>query len=105
MEDNQKYYRSLNHKDWCDLMSTIEVKYNRKRAATQIKKIDSDRAASHSDSDGSVRIPNKKKASTGVLCNNKGPKNKAPKQHGNQRHCVPCKKAGMPEQKYMLHSA
>ena len=39
LEDNQEDYRYLYHKDWCDLLSTIEVKENRKRAAIQIKRI------------------------------------------------------------------
>ena len=39
LEDNKEYYHSLTHEDWCELLYTIEVKYNRKRAATQIKKI------------------------------------------------------------------
>ena len=82
----------MNHEYWFDLLSTIEVKYNRKRAATHIK--NNYRVAYLSDSDGYVRIPRKKKARNGVLRNNKGTNNKAPKNHGTQHHCVLCKKAG-----------
>ena len=34
LDDNQEDYRSLTNKYWCDLLSTIEVKDNRKMAAT-----------------------------------------------------------------------
>ena len=50
LEDNQEDYCSLDHEDWCDLLSTIKAKYNRKRVATQIKMIESARAASNYDS-------------------------------------------------------
>ena len=73
-------------------------------SVTQIKKIESARASSLSDTDESVRIPRKKKARTDVLRSNKSPK-KAHKHHGTQRYCALCKKAGMPERKYILHSA
>ena len=74
LDDHPEDYRYLTYKYWCDLLSTIEVKYERKRPATQIKKINSDRSASLSDSDESVKIPRKKKANTGVLLSNKSPK-------------------------------
>ena len=90
--DNQEDYRSLNHKYWCDLLSTIEVKDIRKRAATQIKKIASSRAAYHYDSYRSVRILRKKKSRNGVILSNKGPNNKVHKHHSTYRHCVICKK-------------
>ena len=35
MEDKDKYYWSMPHKYWCDLMSTMEGKYNRKRDMAQ----------------------------------------------------------------------
>ena len=62
-------------------------------------------AAYLSDSDESSRIPIKKKARTSVMRSNKGLQKKAHKHHGNQRYCMICKKAGMPERKYMLYSA
>ena len=49
--DHPEEYRYLTHEDWCDLMSTINVKDEIKRAAVHIKKITSDRADSLSDSD------------------------------------------------------
>ena len=66
MDDHPEDYSSLTYEYWCDLLSTIEVKYGRKRAAVNIKKIDSDRAASLSDSNEYVRITRRKKAKTGV---------------------------------------
>ena len=86
--DHKEDYRSLTHKGWCDLLSTIHVKYNRKRAATQLNKIASDREASLSDSDKYVRILRKKKARTGALISYKGPQKKSHKYHGTQKICV-----------------
>ena len=105
LEDNQEDYFPLTHEYWCDLLSTIEVKDKRESAATHIKKIYSDRESYISDRNGSVRIPRKKKARTGVLCSNKGTHNKAPKHHSTQRLGVFCNKAGIPEQKYMLYNS
>ena len=104
LEDNQEDYSYLTHEYWCDLFSTIKVKDNRKRSATQIKKIASDRASYLSDNDRFVRIPRKKKSRTGFLRNNKGPNNRAPKHNVTQRYCVLCKKAGNHEKEYMSHS-
>ena len=104
LEDYPEDYHYLNHEDWCDLLSTIEVKDERKRAAVQIKNIASARESSLSDSDKSARNPRKKKASTGVL-RSKTPHKKAHKHHGIQQYCVICKKVGMPERKFMPHSA
>ena len=89
-------YRSLTYEYWCDLLSTIKLKYERERSSAQIKKITSARAASLSDSNDSIRNPRKNKASTGVLCSNASHK-QAHKHHGIQHYCVLCKKAGMPE--------
>ena len=74
-------------------------------AATQIKIIASARAASLSDSDGSVRIPRKKKARTGVLCSNKEPNISAPNHNVTQNYVVLLKKAGIYERKYMSNSS
>ena len=41
LENNQEEYHSLPHEYWCDLLSTIEVKYNSKMSETKIEKIDS----------------------------------------------------------------
>ena len=86
LEDHPEDYHSLNYEDYCDLLSTIKVKYERKRAATQIKKIASAISESLSDSAGSVRILRKKKARTGILRSNKGPQKKVHKHHGTQRY-------------------
>ena len=88
LEDHQEEYRFLTYEDCCELLSTIDVKDKRKRAANQIKKIASARAASISDSDDSVRITIKNKSRTGILSSNKGPQKKVHKHHGTQRHCV-----------------
>ena len=104
LEDHPKYYCSLTYEYWCDLLSTIEVKDERNISSAQIKKFASARADSISDSDKSVSIPRKKKASTGVLRSKKNQK-KAHKHHGIQRYCVLCKKAVIPDQKCMSHSA
>ena len=61
MEYHKENYCSFTHEDWCDLLSTIDFKDNRKRAENQIKKVAAARASSLSDSDRSVRIPRKKK--------------------------------------------
>ena len=74
LDDHQEEYGSLHNEDWCGLLSTIEVKDERKWAEVKTKKIASARAAYLSDSDKSVRIPRKKKAKTGVLCSNQCPK-------------------------------
>ena len=99
LDDYLEDHHSLAHEYWCGLLSTIQVKDVRKRASIQIKKIDSARASSLSDSDISVRIPMKKKArlGAGFLCSNKGPHKKLRNNCGTQRYCVLCKKAGMPE--------
>ena len=94
----------MTYDEWCDLLSTIKVKDERKRAAAQIKKINSDRAASLSDSNDFFMIPRKKKARTGILSSNKGPHKKAHKHHGTQCYCVLFKKAGMSQRKYMACS-
>ena len=103
MDDHPEKYFSLTYEYWCDLLSTIEVEDERKRAAVQIKKIASAKSASLSDSNISVTISRKKKANTCVLRSNKSSKRAYSSHHGMQCHCVLCKKAGMPERKYTLH--
>ena len=93
----------MTHEYWCDILSTIEVKDNRKRAANQIKNIATFRAASHYDSDESVRFVRKNKASTGVQFKRQG--EKMPKHHGTQFYCILFDKAGMYEKNYMLNSS
>ena len=83
LDDNKEDYLYLFHEYWCDFLSIIEVKDNRKRGKTHIKKIASDKSAYISDSDGSIRIPRKKNAILGadVLRSNKRPKNNTPKHN------------------------
>ena len=38
LEDNHEDYLSILNEEWCDLLSTIEVKENSKRAEDQIKR-------------------------------------------------------------------
>ena len=57
LDDYPENYRYLIYEDWCDLLSTFEVKYESKIESVHIKNILYARAASLSDSDKSVRIP------------------------------------------------
>ena len=59
------------------------------------------RATSHYDNNQSIRVPRKKKDRTGVRRKKLG--KEMIKHHSNQNYCVLFKKAGMSEQKYMLH--
>ena len=88
LEGNQEDFHSLDHEDWCDLLSTIEVKDNRKRSATQIKRLASSKLAYNSESDESIRVPHKKRLRTGVLPNRKQKGVNYPKHHGPQRYCM-----------------
>ena len=105
LEDNQEYYRSLAHDNWCDLLSTINVKDNRKMSETQIKSIETSSAASNSDIHESVRLTCKKMVRTGVLPKRKQQEKKTTKYHVIHCYLALCKKAGMPERKYMSHSS
>ena len=49
MDDNPEDYRSLTYEYWCDLLSTIEVQGESKRAAAHINNIASAMAASRND--------------------------------------------------------
>ena len=104
LDDHPEEYCSLTYEYRCNLLSTIEVKYESKRAAVHINKISSAGAASLYDSNNSVRIPNKKKAKTGVLRSNKLPK-KTHRHHGIQFYCVLFKKSGMTDINYTSHSS
>ena len=104
LDDHPEEYCSLTYEYWCDLLSTIEVKYERKREAGHIKKIASDREASLSDSDKSVRVPRRNKSKTGVPNSHKPPRRAHDRHHGEHSYCVLFKKSGIPESKYMSHS-
>ena len=72
MEDKDKDYLSFNHNRWCDLLSTREAKYNRKRSAAQIKRLTSSKAApANFDINATAKVTHKNKESTGVLPPNK----------------------------------
>ena len=104
LDDHPKDYRSLTYEDWCNLLSTIKVKYERKRSAVHIKKISSSRSASLSDSNESVRIPRRKKVKNGVSNSNKPPRRAHDRRNGAHSYCVLWKKSGMHERKYESHS-
>ena len=87
LDDHPEDYRSLTYEDWCDLLSTIEVKH-KKRAAGHIKKIASARVVSLYDSDESTRIMRMKKAKTGVSNPHKTPRRAHDRHHGIQSYCV-----------------
>ena len=67
LDDNQEDYCSLDHENWCKLLSKIKAKDNRKKAYIQIKKIAYCIAASSSDSNVYDSVPMKKKTRPGVL--------------------------------------
>ena len=85
----------MTHEDWCDLLFTIEGKDNRKNTATQIKKIETLIAASLSDSNKSIRVTRRKKASNDVQLKQQG--EKMTKHHDAHRYCILFKKARRPE--------
>ena len=87
----------MTHEYWCDFFFTIEAKDNSKRAATQINKIVTLIAESHSDINESVRVFHKKRDRTDVLANRKHQRKCMPKYHGAQRYFVLCKKAVIPD--------
>ena len=88
MDDHPEDYRSLTYEDWYDLMLTIKVKDERKKAAGNIKEITSARAVYLSDSDKSVRIPRRKKAKTGVLNSHNSPRRAHKRHHGAHSYCI-----------------
>ena len=68
LEEKSWYYCSVPHKDWSDLLYTMEAKDNRKRATYEIKILAASKAApANYDSDMSARVPHKKKEMNGVL--------------------------------------
>ena len=71
LEDNQEYLYFLSYEYWCDLLSTIEVKDNSTRDATQINMLTNPKVAYHYDSDESIKVPRKKRVCTDVIPNRK----------------------------------
>ena len=97
LDDRPEDCCSLTYEDWCELLSTIDVKDKIKRAAGHIKNITSAREASLSNSDKFVRIPRSKEANNGVSNSHKSPRRAHDRDHGAQRYCVLFKKARIPE--------
>ena len=85
LDDYPEDYRSLTYENWRELMSIIKVKDEIKRESGHIKKIDSTRAASLSDSGESVRVLRRKKANNGVSNSHKSPRRENERHHG--AHC------------------
>ena len=84
----------------------MEVKDNRKRAASQIKSpATSNEAPISYDSDNSIRVQRKKNEGHGVLTSQTQHGKNTPKHHGAQRYYMMCKKSGMPERKWKSHSS
>ena len=75
------------------------------RSETHTKRLETSKATSHSDSNESIRVPHKKRVSTGVIHHCKYQGKNAPKHHGIQRCDALCKNAGMLDQNFMAHSS
>ena len=70
MQDKLKKrdYCFMSNEKWCNLLSKMEAKYNRKKAANEIKITAASKAApANSDSDTSAKVPRKNKARTGFM--------------------------------------
>ena len=89
LEDKREDYHSIPYKEWCDLLSTTEVKDKRKIAADQIKSIVTYKAQrGNSDRNDSVKVLRKKKVSTGVLTDRKQKGKNTPNHHLSQSQYV-----------------
>ena len=98
IEDKDKDYHSLIHKEWCDLHNILEEKDDLKITVAQIKILAAQKDVPvDSESYAITRVTLKNKARTGVLTDlNKNVKNN-PKHKVSQRYCVLCNKSVMPE--------
>ena len=79
----------IHHKYWCELLSTMDIKDERKWDTPKIKRLAPSKAwPDSSDRDASMKVPCKNKSRTGVLlyCNHQS--NKTPKHHGAHRYGV-----------------
>ena len=92
LEYIHEYYRSVLHKEWCDLLSTIEVKGTIKRDTTQIKRLETSKAESNSDRYEYIKVQRKKIIRTCALPNFKQKGEMTPNDHVVQHFCVFCKK-------------
>ena len=83
----------------------MEAKGNRKIAVSQIKIIAASKAApANSGRNLSARLPCKKKASTSFLPSHRQQGKKISNHSCAQRYCVLCKKSGISEHKWKMHS-
>ena len=72
LEDNHKDYSSRTHEEWCDLLSTIDIKDNSKGAEAQINGLATPKSEPvNSYTDEYVSVPCNNRARTGVLPNQK----------------------------------
>ena len=86
-------------------MSTIEAKYNRKRAESQIKILSYSKAApASSNNDTSARETHKKKARTSILPDYNHQSKRTPKHSGVHCYYIMCKKSGTTDHKWKSHS-
>ena len=106
MEDKRGGYCYLPYEEWCALLSTIKVKYNKKIAADNIKKHATYKSTPvNSDRHAYIKVTYKKKGKTGALQAYKQHDKKTSKHHGGQNQCVLCQKLVMYECKWILHSS
>ena len=103
VEDNYRYFNTLPHEELCAPLSTLELRDARKSAVLQIKRLFRQRSVPEYYIRDILRVPHKNKLSTGVL-HTHNPIIKAPNYGGNHIHCILCKKAAMPDTKYIPHS-
>ena len=81
------------------------AKYNRKRAAAQIRRLAASKAVPDDyDRDAYAKVTRNNKARIGVLPEFKQQDKNTTKYIGSWRYCMPCNKAGMHERNYKLHS-
>ena len=82
----------------------MEAKYNRKRAASQIKRHESSKAVTaNSDRDARKKVPRKNKASNSFLPAHNQQVNEKPNNKGYNHYCVLVNRSVMPNHKYKLH--
>ena len=104
LDNKYKYYFSVPHKKWSDLMSTMEAKYNRKRSVDETKILSASKSNSaNSGSNKSAKVTHHRKDNTGFLPDRKHQFKKNPKNKDFQYYCMLCNKAVMPERTYKSH--
>ena len=104
LEDKNEDYCPIPHEEWFNLISTMEVKDNSKRAVAQIKRLVTSKSVPvNYGSDDPIRFPRNKKVRTDVIPSRKQHGGNIPKHHDAQCYCVMCKKAVIPEKKWRSH--